>query len=100
MAHIRNRCAPSRQRLVDGLGMFEVADVRHWKRLHLALIEVPGADPDGIELAEHIELGQSDRTNAVQRHAVAGDDGIEPADAPGPSGRGAVFDAALPDLLP
>src|SRR5437867_6425203 len=76
-----------------------MADIRHRVRLELALTEVAGANPNRIEPVEHVQLGEGNRANPVERHAVTGYHRVEPADPTRAARRGAVLDTDLADLL-
>jgi hypothetical protein len=56
----------------------------------LAVDLVSGADPDAIEVAEHVEARQGDLGGALHATAVTSGDGVEPADTPRAPGGGAV----------
>src|SRR5436309_1161172 len=65
--------------------MLQVADVRHRIGLELALADVAGTDPNRVELVEHVELGERNRTDAVEGDAVARHHAIEPSHPPRPT---------------
>src|SRR5207247_2957496 len=77
-----------------------MADIRHRVRLELALTEVAGANPNRIETIEHVQLGEGNRANPVERYAVAGHHRVEPPDPPRAARGGAVLDTDLANLLP
>src|SRR5437773_10585796 len=79
--------------------MLQVADVRHRIGLELALADVAGTDPNRVELVEHVELGERNRTDTVEGDAVARHHAIEPSHPPRPTCGGAIFDTDLSHLL-
>ena len=60
---------------------------------------VPRAHAQPVEARQHVELGHRERGQRVDPRRVAQRDQVEPADAPRAPGRGAVFAAALADLV-
>ncbi len=65
----------------------------------LALAHVPGADPDRLELVEHVDLGEHHRVDAVGGDRVARHRRVEPSDAARAPGRGAVLGTDLAELV-
>ena len=65
----------------------------------LALAHVSGADLQGLELVEDVDLGQHHRIDAVGGDRVARDGRVEPSDPPGAPGGGAVLGADLAKLI-
>ena len=65
----------------------------------LAIEFVGHAHLDLIELIEHIELGDRQAVEAVDLHRVAADHAVEPAAAPASAGGGAVFAAAVTEVV-
>ena len=60
---------------------------------------VAHADRDALEFVEHVELGDHQAVEAVDRGRIAQQRGIEPAAAARPPGDGAKLVAALADLV-
>src|ERR1700720_1107517 len=65
----------------------------------LAFAHVPGADPERLEVVEHVDLGQYHGVDTVGGDGVARDRGVEPSDPARASGRGAVLGADLAKLI-
>src|SRR5688572_21419095 len=94
------RRPPARQRLVDGLGVVEVALVgRELGRLAAVGKAVARADGDLGEGREDVELRQRQARHAVQAHGEAERDEIEPAAAALAAGRRPVLGAEVAHAL-
>src|SRR5258708_40350528 len=57
--------------------------------MQLTLVEVAGADLDGLVLAEDVQFGQGYGVDAVDQARVVGNHAVEPTDPAGAAGGGA-----------
>ena len=93
-------CCPAGQRLVDRLGVVEVALVRREvARLGAVPQPVARADRQLVERREDVELRQRERRDPVHAHRVAQRDEVEPAAAALAAGHRAELAAELADAL-
>ena len=90
---------PARQRLINGLSPPQVVDMAREARRIFAVDAVGGADFQLIEAAQHVEQHDRDRIHATQPAGVPHGHHIEPAAAPRAARNGAVFIAAVAQVL-
>src|SRR5690242_623364 len=91
---------PPRHLLIDRRAVLVVGDVGDRVVVAGAPEVVSGADLQLRLVVEDVQAHERSDADAVQPGGVAGDGGVEPADAAGAAGHGAELVAALPYLVP
>ena len=84
---------PALMLFVDGFALLDVGDGGGRVVDDFAVEAVGGADLDGVEAVEAVEVGDGEFIGAVDHDGVADEDHVEPAAAAGATGGGAEFAA-------
>src|SRR5690606_25855375 len=91
--------APARELQVHRRALVPALRVQRRVLAALAAVFVGDADLQLLHAVEHVELGDAQAADAVDRHRALERDDVHPAAAARAAGRGAVFGAAVADAL-
>src|SRR5690606_3980573 len=91
--------APARELQVDRRALFPALRVQRRVFAALAAVFVGDADLELLHAVEHVELGDAQAADAVDRHRALERHDVHPAAAARAAGGGAVLGAAVADAL-